>query len=289
MTKIIYKSLGLYLNTLALVSPKLAGQKGSGFFCTPVSPPMKAHHQNFLNKAEKFVVPYQDLKIQAYKWGWGPKKILFLHGWQSHSFRWRDYIKALPKEEYTLYAIDAPAHGNSTGKLLHVPLYSEVIKEFMMAHGSFETVVTHSMGGFSALYALHENPTLPVNRLVLKGVPGEGLDFITFFRNLLGLSERAHGAVLDHFEGIIGKPLSYFSAQEFAGSLKIPGLIIHDMADSEAPYKYAKKVHEVWPHATLLTTEGLTHNLRSEKVVQAVTDYIMAPQSTARAGISTWN
>lgn len=279
MKKIIFQSLGLYLNTLALLSPKMAGKKGYKLFCHPLRLRMKAHHQEFLNEAEKSTIPYQGLQIQAYKWGSGPKKVLFLHGWQSHSFRWRDYIKALPQEEYTLYSIDAPGHGNSTGKLLHVPLYSEIIREFIAKHGNIDSVITHSMGGFAILYALHLYPELPVNKLVLMGVPGEGISFIEFFKNTLGLTERTNQFVLKHFEGIIGKPLSYFSAREFAKELKIPGLIIHDIADPDAPYIHAKEMNEVWPNSTLLSTEGLTHNLRSKKVVQTVSDFVLEQNS----------
>lgn len=56
---------------------------------------------------------------------------------------------------------------------------------FIAAPGNSEAIFTHSMGGFSALHALHINPELLLNRLVLIGLPGEWLDFIGFFKKVV--------------------------------------------------------------------------------------------------------
>ena len=130
MKKIVLRLTGLYLNLLALFSPRLAGQKGFELFCSPQKVPLKKHQLDYLNTGESFTFQSEGVRIQGFKWGSGSKKILFIHGWQSHSFRWKNYIESFSKEEYTLYAFDAPAHGQSGGKFLNLPVYSQAIERF---------------------------------------------------------------------------------------------------------------------------------------------------------------
>ncbi len=269
------------MNGLSIVSPKAAGRLGFKLFCYPVRTSIKTHQQEFMDTAHKFTFQHKHTTIQAYRWGEGPKKVLFIHGWKSHTFRWKNYIEALPKGEYTLYAIDAPGHGLSGGKFLSVPLYSEVIQEFIEKVGALDVVVSHSIGSFATMHARYTNPALPIRKLVIMGAPGEAQDFIRFYKETLKLTDRAVRVTLDHFERAIGKPIQYFSAATFAAGLQLPGLIIHDREDREAPYAYAVQIHKAWKNSKLLTTEGLTHNLRSARVVEAVTDFIMGKSMTA--------
>src|SRR3978361_1438008 len=107
MKKLPLRLLGAYLNTLAIFSPKLAGKIGYNIFSTPQAPPVTDKHHDFFNSGEKEAFEYEGNKIQTYRWGHGPLKILFLHGWESHSFRWKKYIEAFDQKEFTLYALDA--------------------------------------------------------------------------------------------------------------------------------------------------------------------------------------
>src|SRR5882672_11083788 len=93
MKKLIPKLIGSYLNLMACFSTHLAGRQGFYLFCTPQSAPLKEHQKKFLNAAEKASFVSEGQNIQVYRWGKGPKKVLFLHGWQSHSFRWKNYIE----------------------------------------------------------------------------------------------------------------------------------------------------------------------------------------------------
>ncbi|EMR03230.1 alpha/beta fold hydrolase [Cesiribacter andamanensis] len=274
MKRLIPSLLGTYLNTLATVAPKTAGRHGFSLFCYPVRPSLQAHQRAFLQTAERFTLNQQGRKLQAYRWGSGPRKVLFLHGWQSHSFRWKKYIEALSPDEFSLYALDAPGHGLSEGRALTVPLYSQLIRQFIDQLGEVETVVSHSLGSFSALHALHVQPQLPVQKLVVMGSPVAASSFIDFYSQYLRLGKRAVGLTLQHFEQVIGEPIAHFEASRFARGLQLPGLIVHDEKDQEAPYAGALQLQQVWPLARLLTTRGLDHKLRSPEVVAAVVGYI---------------
>jgi pimeloyl-ACP methyl ester carboxylesterase len=240
---------------------------------------VKEHHRQFLDTAVKSSVEFEGITIQTYRWGNGAKKILFLHGWQSHSFRWKNYIDSFPKEDYTLYALDAPAHGLSGGKYINLPIYSRVIEHFLLRIHPLHAVIGHSFGGFASLYALYCNPMLPVERLVIMGTPGEADDFVRFYRGMLGLSSRAMKAIAEYFERTLHHPPGFFSAVKFAEAVTVPGLIIHDEKDEEAPYRYAQQIHAAWATSKLITTSGLGHNLKSAQVVGNVMDFLSVKES----------
>jgi pimeloyl-ACP methyl ester carboxylesterase len=274
MKNLIARLMGTYLNFLSLVAPARAAQKGFLLFCRPFRGKINQKQLEFFNSADKFSFNHNEAMIQGYRWGRGSKKVIFFHGWQSHTYRWKNYIESLSKEEYTIYSIDAPGHGLSGGNFLSVPLYSEIIQKFILDQGEVHTVVGHSIGGFSLLYTFYNFPLMPVRKMILMAPPGEASDFIGVFRNTLGLSERTMKLMENHFVSAYGVGPEFFSTEKFARSVNIPGLIIHDLQDLEAPYYYAQKINEAWRKSVLITTDGMGHNLKSSTVVDHVVGFI---------------
>ena len=277
MKRLIAKMLGMYLETLALVSPSKAAREGFMLFCRPLKVAINKKQLAFFNTADKFTIDHEGYSVQGYRWGSGDKKILFIHGWQSHTYRWKPYIEALSKAEYTIYSLDAPGHGLSSGNFLTVPLYSSLIESFIREHNDMHAIVGHSLGSFSLLYTFYREPLLPVERLILLAPPGEASEFISVFQKTLGLSQRTTKLVIDYFsERFLLTPDS-FSARKFAEHIKTKGLIIHDEDDPEAPYHYSILLQQSWEQSRLVTTKGYGHNLRSGFVVKQVVDFIQEP------------
>lgn len=274
MKALIIRMYGLYLDFLGLVAPGKAGELGLRLFCKPYRIPISEKQKHFFNTADKSILKLEEQTIQIYKWGNGSKKILFLHGWQSHTYRWKAYIEAMSKEDYTIYSLDAPGHGLSEGDFLSMPLYSTLVENFIREKGSFHTVVGHSLGGFTLLYTLYRQPLLPVNKVILMAPPGEVSDFVTVFRKTLKISDRTLQLVVDQFINRFGVSPEYFSSLRFAPKVNVKGLIIHDEEDKEAPYHNAVPLHQAWEKSRLITTKGLGHNLRSTTIVKHVTDFI---------------
>jgi pimeloyl-ACP methyl ester carboxylesterase len=274
MKKLIPKLIGGYLNALAFVAPSYAGKRGYEIFCTPMAPKVKPHHRKFLETSDQFEFRSEDIMLNAYRWGRGEKKVLFLHGWQSHTYRWKKYIQALSGEEYTLFAFDAPAHGLSGGKMANIPLYSEAIQSFLQQVGEIDVAVTHSMGSFSMLHALHENTDIRLGKMIAMGSPGEANDFITFYKAFTGISDRTFDFILAYFQKTLNRTPDYFSAPRFAAAVSVPGIIIHDRGDEEAPYHHAQRIHEAWKNSKLITTEGMGHNFKSKEAVRMVKELV---------------
>lgn len=274
MKKLLAKLIGSWINLLAHVSPRKAGELGFYLFSSPQRTSLRGHQQAFLDTSEKSSFLHNGYRIQVYRWGHGKRKVLFLHGWQSHSFRWKNYIEAFDPTAYTLYAFDAPGHGNSGGKHLNLPIYSIALETVLNLLGPIDAIVGHSLGSFAAVYTFYRTGSVPVRQLVLTGTPGEAKEFFAFYKQTLGLSDRAESIIRQAFVRILDQTPEYFSARRFSTVLNIPGLIIHDTNDQEAPFHHAESIHRVWKEAQLHATTGLGHNLRSADVVRRVRDFL---------------
>jgi pimeloyl-ACP methyl ester carboxylesterase len=276
MHPLILKSIGTYLNVLANISPQIAGKKGFRLFCRPFRSKLKPHHREFFSSARQFSMAYNNTIIQCYQWGSGSKTVLFLHGWQSHTFRWKAYIDAFVQQGYTVYALDAPGHGLSAGSELNLLIYSRVVQDFLYRQASIDYIIAHSFGGYASIYALYCTPALPVKKMVLMGTPGKVTDFIDTYNQLLRLNENTMEAIKKHFVQVIGKEPEYFDAPELAHSMCKPVLIVHDTDDADTPYAHAAAMYANWPHASMITTSGLGHNLKSPELMRQVMQFIDA-------------
>ena len=274
MKTLITKSIGLYLNTLALINPARAGEKGLEIFCYPMRPALNAKQKQFLESGKDKTLEHNGTEIQTYKWGNGTTKLLFLHGWQSHTYRWKRYIEFFDKNEYTIHALDAPGHGMSGGKQLSVPLYSEVISKYVDKIGDVHAVIGHSIGGFSALYTFYKNRELFSPKLILLAPPGEANEFFTFYKKALGLSARTERLIMNRFQETFGHAPGYYSAPYFASAVRAKGLIIHDEDDTETSVVHARRISANWKTSQLQITKGFGHNLKSDVVVNSVIEFV---------------
>jgi len=277
MKTLITRSIGIYLNTLHKIAPPVAGKQGFNIFCNPIRGKMHDHHKSFLHTGKSFSFDANGQKIQTYQWGNGDKKILFLHGWSSHTFRWKNYIEKLSKENYTIYAFDAPGHGLSEGNFLHVPLYAKTVKSFLDRIGKVDYVISHSIGSFTALYTYHLHPELMPEKIVLLAPPGEAEDFFNFYTNILDLNHKTTYTIRKQFEKEVGQPPSYFSAKAFAKSITAEGLIIHDEDDKETSVENSRNIHASWEKSELMVTQGLGHHLKDQRIYDKVFQFIHQP------------
>jgi len=202
------------------------------------------------------------------------ERYCLLHGWESHSYWWRSVVDSLSKERFTLYSIDAPGHGLSEGSYANIPHYSGLIEQLVLSHGKIDAILGHSLGAFSSVYTMHRLPQLPVSKMVVMASPGEAKEFFSHLRKVLGLSERSIKVIGDFFVEKLGHGPDYFSLKDFAASLTLSGLIIHDTEDMEAPYPHALEAHKNWKNSEMVTTTGLGHNLKSNELIEKVKQFL---------------
>lgn len=271
--KMLIFSIGLYLNLLAWIAPRRAARTGFLLFCRPQRRAVKPHHLEFLDTSEKFAIVYAGKKVQGYRWGTGERKLLLLHGWESHSYWWKSVVNNMPKEHFTIYSIDAPGHGLSEGNYINIPHYSGLIEQLVLTYEIY-AILAHSLGAFSSVYTMHRVPQLPVSKIVVMASPGEVKEFVAYYQKILGLSQKTMALINQYFIEKLGHAPAYFSLKEFASSLTPSGLVIHDTEDRDAPYRYALEAHNNWKNSGMVTTTGLGHNLKSTELIEKVKQFL---------------
>ncbi len=274
MKKLIYQSIGFYVNTLNKLNAKKGGEFGFRLFCKPQRAKLKKQHIAFFESARQHNYDFNGVNIKTYEWGNGDKKILLVHGWQSHSYRWKKYVEQLSKEEYTIIAFDAPGHGQSDGNQFHVPLNAFLIANLATKYRGFDTVIAHSIGSMSALYAMKYYSLENVQNFISLASPSKAAEFFKFYTQALNLNSQSISNITNIFQMEVRHQLADINLTAFAKDLTVPGLIIHDKNDPETPYENALELKKSWSNSTLITTEGLGHNLKSEEVVSTVCQYI---------------
>jgi pimeloyl-ACP methyl ester carboxylesterase len=273
MSRSIVKWIGAGLNILSYAAPEQAGKLAFRLFCRPVRTSLKPFQRNFLNSADKFSLTFNGQALQGYRWGSGRLKILLLHGWQSHSACWINFVQAFPPEDYSVYAIDAPGHGLSGGSFFHAVMYAEVIRHLYETMGRFHYLAGHSIGGFAILYALKHFDELQPEKTAVMSVPGRIRDYMSYFNNRLNLNKRVMNNLDNYFCSYFGMMPDDFSVKHMVPGADKSGLIVHDENDPYAPVKYAYDLNAEWNSSRLVITSGSGHQVPSTRVAEQVKEF----------------
>lgn len=265
--------ISICFNIMSQIAPQWAGKISFYFFCFPFKAKLKDEQNDFLNSARKSVLIVEGKKVQCYSWGNGKQIILFVHGWQSHSYRWRDYIEKLDMERFHILAFDAPGHGNSEGHISNVPLYEKTMQSIIIEFGTPYAIVAHSIGAFASMYFLYKNKINP-EKVVFLASPYSAEQFISFYRSELSLSDRSVEVLKNYFEEYGKHPVEYFNIENFAPDIKSKSLIIHDSDDKTTDASNSRKLHEILSDSQLIITKGLGHRLRDKMIIEAVQDFL---------------
>lgn len=276
MNKIINKILplayGTFFNTTAVFSKMEASKKAFTLFCTPRKGSVLLEQIEFLDQAKSDRIKVRDLELQTYHWEGNKDTVLLLHGWESNTFRWRNLISYLRKEEYNIIGFDAPAHGNSTGSLFNVPLYTEctnaIVEKFKP-----KIIVGHSVGGMNALYH-QEKYDNDIEKIVTIGSPSKLLDIMLHYQKLLRFNDTVMSGLDDYFFKQFGFRIHEFTTSNFTGHLLKKGLVIHDELDTIAPFSASQEVHNTWGNSTFFKTKGFGHSMHQKEVNLQIMDFI---------------
>ena len=144
LKKALPKVIGSSINVLAIFAPKIAAKQAFKVFSKPRRGKIGPHHEEFLNPNLEPKISVEEHQIQPYKWSGTGKTILLVHGWESHSHRWKEMIIRLQQENYNIIAFDAPAHGYSSGKYFYVPLYHQALNKMLETYHP-DYLIGHSM------------------------------------------------------------------------------------------------------------------------------------------------
>lgn len=275
LTKILPLAYGKYFNLYSLVSPKKTAHRAFTLFCTVRKGRVLPQQAAYLEKAKLDLENVAGHQLQSYRWKGSKETVLLVHGWESNTFRWRNLIKKLREADFNIIAFDAPAHGYSSGKLLYVPLYEEVVHHMITKYNPVY-LVGHSVGGMTLMYNAYKNPNPGVKKMVIIGAPSEFYEIMDHYQDLLRYNNRVKQALDDYILNRFGFRIHDFSTSKFAETNTKKGLLFHDRFDAITPYHASVKVSEKWKGSTLVTTEGLGHSMHQEHVNEQIISFLQA-------------
>ena len=237
--------------TIGRIAPRWTAERMRRAFMMPGEWPPKDWELPLLASSERVTLRFG---LSVLRWGEGPA-VLLLHGWAGRPTQFAHLIEQLVGAGYSVYALDAPAHGRSPGR-----------------GGERGAVRPRLAGGrWRVAAAACGGRSFPGWRGGVAGGPdgaaqrsaGDGLGAVAdsrtvapvrSFRRFAGPGSlafhppgRASGG---HIRGVPG-----------CGALpsEMPGLVVHAGDDPRVAVENAERIHAAWPASRLLRLPGGGH------------------------------
>lgn len=274
--QIIIFYLRAKLNLTAVFSVNKAARMAIDIFCTPYRKPRNVPPPIFL-KSNEFDIEVEECRIHGYTWNeTGRKKVLIVHGFESRAYNFDRYVVPLIRLGYTVYAMDAKAHGKSEGKTITAPETAKMIQVLEEKVGQFDGFICHSFGGIAV--SLHQEKfNNPHARLVYIAPATETETALHKFCDFFRLNEKIRTEMDNIIFRAAGVRSSFYSIKRIMPNLKNPVLWIHDMDDDITPLSDVTPLIEVAPsNIEFMITEGLGHRriYKDNKVHKKVIDFL---------------
>ena len=273
MSSFVIKSIGNALNATSLISSKYASKKALHLFASPRKGRYTENQKTMVDSARFETLSHNGQNIATYHWQGNGPTILLAHGWESNASRWSYILNDLEAQEYNIIALDAPAHGKSSGRQFNAVLYAECISVVAKKFKP-EVILGHSVGGMATIFSLH-NYNLPfVKKIVSLGAPAHFTGVFSRYKSMMGYNRRISKGLDNIVYERFGKPVDYFSAANFAKTIEAEGLIIHDKKDRIIPFEDALLFANRYKNSELIETEGFGHGLKDASLTPKIIEFI---------------
>lgn len=271
--KAVPKIIGLYLNSLSYIAPKIAADKALALFATPRKGKILDDQRSFLNTSTEEIIYFNDLPVKTYSWEGSGKSVLLAHGWESNAFRWHKLVRRLQQENYHVIALDAPAHGDSGSSQFNAVLYADFIN---IAAERYQPnfIVGHSVGGMASVFFQKKYQLPTLHKLVLLGAPSEFVNVFKGYTSMLGINSHLKRHLTTLIIERFGDTPESFSTAQYLNAIDIKGLLIHDRHDKIIAYEEALLIKDNFKNAQLISTEGLGHSLHDDSVNHHIVEFL---------------
>ncbi len=268
--------LGAVLNTGVRLAPQTTAQAAFYLFGLPRPRRMKPKEQLFLDEARLAYLPVGAYRIATYRWGEGDGPVALLaHGWESHAGRWRKIAPGLVEAGYRVVALDAPAHGRSSGWHFNMIRYAEVLQVLLEREGPISLMIGHSVGGASSIWAMAAvPPAFRPKRAVIMASFASLAHVMENGRRMIGADDSLLLAMDDFIERLSGRRIAQYDLTEVVRQLSdVEALLLHDRYDPVTHFSESEKLCAAWQGAHLVATEGLGHGLTAPQAVNIVLNF----------------
>jgi esterase/lipase len=274
MKKLLPKSIGGTLNLLTPIFPRFTRNIAFNLLSRIKRVAVSEEGLLFFSRGETHWLNIGGCRTALHRWGNGPKKVLFIHGWMSNSQRWREYVDALDPSEYTCFALDAPAHGASEGNYFNLEIYREAYEATLKITHGIDVLVSHSMGNLAAAYQFLYQPSVNVSSYVVLGSPsGIGIVY-EYAKDILGLSENMIRNLKKKTDEVLKISHREIQMSNFFNKVDKPVLVIHEESDTVTPIAPIKEAVFGLDHIETLFTTEYDHTLKGPLVLEAITNFI---------------
>jgi len=263
--RIYLQYLRTKFKTISKLAPATAGRMAFELFCTPYPKFKKRKAPAIFHHATKRTVVLSDqTKIHGFEWL--PSKpndqtVLIAHGYASYAYKFEHYIAPLLKMGYRVLAFDAPAHGQSEGKHIHVVVYQEAIQKIMEQAGPVNHFIGHSLGALTLSMIAEKIDQADARKFVLIAPATKTTTTFANFFKMMHLNEVTKAAFLQDVSNRTSHTVDYFAADRALANYKGPMLWVHDEKDMVCPYEDIIHFKENAPsNIKFLITNGLGHN-----------------------------
>jgi predicted alpha/beta hydrolase family esterase len=271
---IVAKSVGQYINILLLVQPKKALYLSYSLFTNPrMGRISKQSIPKILQGTHKETLQHNEHHFQTYTWKGNNTKILLVHGWESNSARWEKFLPHLQQSGSTIIAIDAPAHGQSSGKEFNVPRYAEFINKAVEKYKP-TIIIGHSIGGAACLYHQYLHPESSIQKMIILGAPSDLKILLDNYIRMLSLNSRMHPLLEKRYLENFKTKLDSFSGGNLAKEIKIEGIIAHDTNDTIVAFEEGKKIAHNWKKGRFISTKNLGHSMHDENLYKEIYSFL---------------
>jgi pimeloyl-ACP methyl ester carboxylesterase len=264
------------LKITSLISVKWCASIAFRIFTTPFRKG-SSYKPPVFEKAEEINLQVNGVKIIGYRWNPNSsKKILIVHGFESRSFNFYRYIDILVEKGFSVYAMDAKAHGNSEGKTIILPEYTAMFRELEKKYGVFDGYICHSFGGI-AVCLYEEEFNHPSSKLILIAPATETATAIKMFCTFFNLSDKVMFAMHDLIEQRSGNKIDHYSIKRIVKKINNPIYWIHDEGDDITPLSDVNEIISNKPdHIRFYITKGLGHRkiYKDPETLKRVIDFI---------------
>jgi len=272
------KVIRFYFKHLGSLFPRFSVYLFTKLFSTLKKRKIKEKHTNFLNTAQKKKLLINEHELQFYFWGNSDKKILIVHGWEGMSADFSEMVTSLVKAGFSIVSFDLPAHGNSSGKLTHLPMVISLLKKIIPEQGPFYAVVGHSLGAAASAFSMAElNGSVSLSKLVLMGLHPVPFEFFKQFQHVLGINDKLFAKCVKYVEEKLGRKVQGMSVYKVNSSISADKvLLIHDAKDQVANLKIIKQLNSEWKNSELFFGEHGGHykHYKHPEVVEKVIEFM---------------
>ncbi len=254
-------ALRIGFRVLGRIFPKYAGNLAFRLFRTPQRRARHKVSDRILEEAKLFEIIYGGKILKGYAWGSGERTCLLVHGWESRGTALRSFVPDLVANGYRVVTFDAPAHGNSDGTQTDLSQFSGSIRAIIHHIGAVDTIIAHSFGGASTVFAMANiDNTIAVRKLVMIATPSRLDRALNHFSDFLKLPSKVRFYVKKALEAKVKIPIDEVNVFQAYSKINVgQTMIVHDELDDVVPFTSAESIYKHWDNVLLLVTKGLGH------------------------------